>query len=60
MYYLIEKLDGDVVVRVERRETERQAIFCAMYQPPGEYRVRQGDRLICLVSTGSRVMVHST
>lgn len=60
MHYLIEKLDGDAVVQIERRETERQAIYCAMYQPPGEYRVRHGDRVICKVAVGAGSMALST
>ena len=53
MSYLIEKLVGGLVAQVARRETKRQAFYCAMYQPPGGYLVREGDRVIYRVMVGS-------
>lgn len=50
MSYTIEKVEGETVLAVAHRATERQALYFASYQPSGEFRVRQGDRLVLRIS----------
>lgn len=55
--YLVERVDESEVVLISRCETERRAFYVMLYQPPGEYRVRHGDRIICRVLAPSRALV---